>query len=87
MLPIITAQMKSRSQSGEVLSSIQPAPNRRLVSLLSELAPRDGFLSSRLPGVSFIAAFHTRFKAITSSPPLQYLKNIPLHKARMLMVN
>jgi AraC-like DNA-binding protein len=34
-----------------------------------------------------IAAFHTRFKAITSLPPLQYLKNIRLHKARMLMVN
>ena len=34
-----------------------------------------------------VAAFHTRFKAITSSPPLQYLKNIRLHKARMLMVN
>lgn len=34
-----------------------------------------------------IAAFHTRFKAITSSPPLQYLKSIRLHKARMLMVN
>jgi len=34
-----------------------------------------------------VAAFHTRFKAVTSSPPLQYLKNIRLHKARMLMVN
>jgi AraC-like DNA-binding protein len=34
-----------------------------------------------------VAAFHSRFKAITSSPPLQYLKNIRLHKARMLMVN
>jgi AraC-like DNA-binding protein len=34
-----------------------------------------------------IAAFPTRFKAITSSPPLPYLKNIRLHKARMLMVN
>jgi AraC-like DNA-binding protein len=34
-----------------------------------------------------IAAFHTRFKAVTSSSPLQYLKNIRLHKARMLMVN
>jgi AraC-like DNA-binding protein len=34
-----------------------------------------------------IAAFHTRFKAIASSPPLRYLKNIRLHKARMLMVN
>jgi AraC-like DNA-binding protein len=34
-----------------------------------------------------IAAFHNRFKEITSLPPLQYLKNIRLHKARMLMVN
>jgi AraC-like DNA-binding protein len=34
-----------------------------------------------------VAAFHTRFEAITSSSPLQYLKNVRLHKARMLMVN
>ena len=34
-----------------------------------------------------IAAFHSRFKAMTSLPPLQYLKHIRLHKARMLMVN
>src|SRR5579862_5306020 len=34
--------------------SLQPPPNRRLVSLLSELAPRDGFRSSRLPDVSFM---------------------------------
>jgi AraC-like DNA-binding protein len=34
-----------------------------------------------------VAAFHARFKAITSSPPLRYLKNVRLHKARMLMVN
>ena len=34
-----------------------------------------------------VAAFHTRFKAITLSSPLQYLKNIRLNKARMLMVN
>jgi AraC-like DNA-binding protein len=33
------------------------------------------------------AAFHERFKAITSSSPLQYLKSIRLHKALMLMVN
>lgn len=34
-----------------------------------------------------VATFHNRFKAVTSSPPLQYLKSIRLHKARMLMVN
>ena len=34
-----------------------------------------------------VAAFHTSFKAITSSWPLQYLKSIRLNKARMPMVN
>jgi len=34
-----------------------------------------------------ISTFHSHFKAVTSSPPLQYLKTIRLHKARMLMVN
>jgi AraC-like DNA-binding protein len=41
---------------------------------------------AREAGMS-IAAFHKCFKAVTSSPPLQYLKNIRLHKARMMMVN
>jgi AraC-like DNA-binding protein len=34
-----------------------------------------------------VSAFHAHFRALTSSPPLKYLKNIRLHKARMLMVN
>lgn len=33
------------------------------------------------------SAFHQNFKAVTSSSPLQYLKTIRLHKARMLMVH
>jgi len=33
------------------------------------------------------SAFHHNFKAVTSSSPLQYLKTIRLHKARMLMVH
>ena len=32
------------------------------------------------------SAFHLNFKAVTSTSPLQYLKTIRLHKARMLMV-
>ncbi len=31
-------------------------------------------------------AFHNNFKAVTGFSPLQYLKNIRLHKAKMLMV-
>ncbi len=33
-----------------------------------------------------VSAFHHTFKAVTSTSPLQYLKTIRLHKARMLMV-
>lgn len=32
------------------------------------------------------SAFHQNFKAVTSTSPLQYLKLIRLHKARMLMI-
>jgi AraC-like DNA-binding protein len=34
-----------------------------------------------------VSAFHHNFKAVTSTSPLQYLKSIRLHKARMLMVH
>ncbi|MDB6079939.1 MAG: AraC family transcriptional regulator [Akkermansiaceae bacterium] len=34
-----------------------------------------------------VSAFHARFKAITASPPLQYLKAVRLHKARTLMIH
>lgn len=33
-----------------------------------------------------VSAFHHNFKTITATSPLQYLKTIRLHKARMLMV-
>jgi AraC-like DNA-binding protein len=33
-----------------------------------------------------VSAFHHNFKAVTSTSPVQYLKTIRLHKARMLMV-
>jgi len=33
-----------------------------------------------------VSAFHHNFKAVTTTSPLQYLKSIRLHKARMLMV-
>jgi AraC-like DNA-binding protein len=33
-----------------------------------------------------VSAFHHHFKAVTATSPLQYLKTVRLHKARMLMV-
>lgn len=33
-----------------------------------------------------VSAFHHNFKAVTSTSPLQYLKNYRLHKARTMMI-
>jgi AraC-like DNA-binding protein len=41
---------------------------------------------AREAGMS-VSTFHAHFKAVTTSSPLQYLKSIRLHKARMLMVH
>jgi len=32
------------------------------------------------------SAFHSSFKAVTDTSPLQYIKNVKLYKARLLMV-
>src|SRR5687768_15998861 len=34
-----------------------------------------------------VSAFHHQFKALTGSSPVQYLKPVRLHKARVLIVN
>jgi len=34
-----------------------------------------------------VSAFHHTFKAVTATSPLQYIKSVRLHKARMLMVH
>jgi AraC-like DNA-binding protein len=34
-----------------------------------------------------VSAFHHNFKAVTGSSPLQYLKSVRLHKARMLILH
>lgn len=38
-----------------------------------------------LAGMS-VPTFHTHFKGITNQPPMQYVKSVRLHQARMLMV-
>lgn len=48
--------------------------------------PHDVEVMARDAGMS-ASSFHTHFKAVTSSSPLQYLKAIRLDKARQLMVN
>lgn len=40
---------------------------------------------ARLAGMS-VSTFHSNFKAVTATSPLQYVKSIRLHRARVLMV-
>lgn len=47
--------------------------------------PTDLESLAREAGMS-VSTFHERFKSITASSPLQYLKAIRLHKARLMMV-
>ena len=48
-------------------------------------APLDVPALARAAGMS-VSAFHFHFRAIAASSPVQYLKTLRLHKARMLMV-
>jgi len=41
---------------------------------------------AREAGMS-VSTFHLHFKTVTSWSPLQYMKNVRLHKTRMLMVH
>jgi AraC-like DNA-binding protein len=61
--------------------------NRTVQRILAEYA-RDLTVEelAETAGMS-ASAFHQNFKAVTSTSPLQYLKTIRLHKARMLMVH
>jgi len=61
--------------------------NRVLNRIHADYAqPYDMKTLAREAGMS-VSTFHAHFKAVTASPPLQYVKAIRLHKARLLMVN
>lgn len=62
-------------QIARILNKIHESYNKKLN--LNTLALEAGMS---------ISAFHTSFKAVTNTSPLQYIKNVKLHKARMLMI-
>jgi AraC-like DNA-binding protein len=67
------------SRFGQVNRTVQRIHSEYARDLrVEELAEMAGMSAS---------AFHQNFKAVTSTSPLQYLKTIRLHKARMLMVH
>ncbi len=63
----------------------------RIVSVINQLhadcaQPYEMEALAREAGMS-VSGFHAHFKAVSASSPLQYLKAIRLHRARVLMVN
>lgn len=58
----------------------------RVINMINEnySEPMEMQALAREAGMS-ISAFHSNFRAATSSSPLQYIKNIRLHKAKELM--
>jgi AraC-like DNA-binding protein len=82
-----------RAGSGANLRALAAPDSRfaRIGRILNRLhldyaAPHNMEALAREAGMS-VSGFHAHFKAMTSSSPLQYLKAIRLHKARLLMVN
>lgn len=61
--------------------------NRALTKMHSEYAKPVDITSLASEAGMSVSTFHSHFKAVTSSPPLQYLKSIRLQKARMLMAH
>ncbi len=58
----------------------------RIVGIIHEKnsQPLDIQTPAKVAGMS-ISAFHSKFREVTSSSPLQYLKSIRLHRAKELI--
>jgi AraC-like DNA-binding protein len=93
--PQIVREIVYRVVNGERGNSLRAlvALNGRLSQIQSVLTSMQANYSQALDVTSLagnagmsVSAFHHNFKAVTATSPLQYLKTIRLHKARMLMV-
>ena len=93
--PMIVREIIYRVLCGEKGDSLRALAFRhqrffqiaRILDKIHEMYGKKMNLNSlaREAGMS-ISAFHSSFKAVTNIPPLQYIKNIRLHKARLLMI-
>ncbi len=93
--PQIVREIVYRTLTGEQGHSLRAliAVNGRLGQVQRALQKMHDSYSQALDIASLAAdvrmstsAFHHNFKAVTATSPVQYLKTIRLHKARMLMV-
>lgn len=72
------AALASQGQFGKIAKAV-----RRIHSKFGDRLTVDRL--AREAGMS-IPTFHTHFRSVTQSSPMQYLKSVRLHRARMLML-
>lgn len=74
----LQAAASPHSQFGRMSKALRRIHTEYAMPLNMATLARDAHMS--------VSAFHHKFKAMTSTSPLQYLKKVRLHKARILMV-
>jgi AraC-like DNA-binding protein len=72
------AALASQGQFGKIAKAV-----RRIHTAFGDRLTVDRL--AREAGMS-IPTFHTHFRAVTQSSPMQYLKSVRLHQARLLML-
>ncbi|KUE78863.1 AraC family transcriptional regulator [Aeromonas schubertii] len=77
--PALLALASRHSQLGQIARVLRIMEQRFTESLTVEELAREANMS--------VSAFHHHFKAATATSPLQYIKTLRLHKARLMMLN
>lgn len=92
--PMIVREILYRVLSGEQGEALEALAYRngrffqiaRILKKIHESFDRDLDVKTLASDAGMsISTFHSNFKAVTNDSPLQYLKSVRLHKARMLM--
>ena len=81
-----------RGEKGDILQALSHR-NRRFIQIAKVLQKIHELYSSHFDIEKLAkeldmssSTFHSSFKAVTGTSPLQYIKNVRLHKARTLMI-
>jgi AraC-like DNA-binding protein len=72
------AALASQGQFGKIAKAVSRIHTSFAERLTIDLLAREAGMS--------IPTFHTHFRTVTQSSPLQYLKSVRLHRARLLML-
>jgi len=74
---MLHASLNARGRFGDVLRAVRLITARHMQPLTVERMAREAAMS--------VPSFHAHFRRITGCSPLQYLKTVRLHRARLLM--